>query len=152
MATLDPTAAARWRWLRLMPPALSPLGAVLLQTALAAEALLRGTDYALHHHQPASVLGAIQATAPIWVWGAVFLFGGALLLAGIVHEQWPAAPLGHLILLTTYVSFSLGALIDSATNEMPGGWRTGTTFAALAVMHLVFLYGSWAAWRRRQRA
>lgn len=149
MRAPEPVEVVRWWRFGLKPPAVSILGILLLQTVLAVEALCRGADYVLHHYQPATVLGAIQETAPIWVWGSTLLTGGALLVVGIVHEQWPAAPLGHLCLLTTYIAFSLGALIDAATADTSGGWRTGTTFAALAVMHLVFLYGSWAAWRRR---
>ena len=126
---------------------LSDAAVVTIQVIWTFQALSRGSDLVWHPNPPGNyVIAMASDSAPLTLWGWALIIGAGLVLSGIMWTRLPLASLGHLTLFAVYVALGVGALVDSMTDTIPGGYRSGTSLLAAGALHALYLHGTWRAW------
>lgn len=106
-------------------------------------AIARGWDYLTPPGSPGPAeagrptLSTVEAAAPLWVWGLVFLIGGLVLAVGMLARCHRAVWGGLAWLSCCYVPLSVGIILGAASEPWFDGLRSGTVLilpATLSVM------------------
>ena len=122
-------------------------GVLAIQLAALGTCATRGIDYLRPDVDPASVLSRVQDTAPLSIWGAVFLTATIVVLIGMVG-RWPTViGFGHLIAMLMYAGIAYGLL--QVTGFGPGV-RTPAGLAGAAIFHAALGIGTFAVQRRHE--
>lgn len=121
-----------------------------IQVCVLIAALSRGLDYVLSPID-SKVLNTVEAIAPLWFWGALFIVGAVAGLLGLRFDRSPLAVVGHVILAAIYVGFAAGSFIDVLDSPGIAGWRTPADWAfVFGVIHWGFADASLDLWRERR--
>lgn len=107
----------------------------------------RGLDYLRRDNDPSSVLSRVQDTAPLPVWGAVFLAAATIAAVGLVGRWGTVIAVGHILAMLGYASISFG--LFQVTGLGPG-FRTPWGLAGAAIIHGALGIGLLALLRRRE--
>lgn len=123
----------------------------LAQLVLLCVAVTRGLDYLITPAGSSAALSYIEQSAPLPVWGALFIAFGMTGLAGEwwmsfgeSDRRWIASWTAHAGLAALYFTFAIGALLELFSREPFYGFRTACDWAILGFLHVVFI-------RRRDR-
>lgn len=115
--------------------ALSGSATTILHLSLAAVALVMGGDYISSHIAGVGPETISEQMAPLWVWGALSLTGGALLAVGALNPpRLRVLQVGHVLMGSIYAALGVGELINQANNLPPAGWTEGVSFILLGVI------------------
>ena len=123
---------------------------VAVQACLFIAAITRGLDYASPPAPSSATLSVIERTAPMGAWGALFLAGGIVGIAGLRIDRWPLASMGHVLCLAGYGAFAVGSLIEVLGRSPVEGWRTPVDWLLLAIVHWAFADASIDVWREKR--
>ncbi|QFP94820.1 hypothetical protein SEA_MARSHAWN_34 [Mycobacterium phage Marshawn] len=131
----------------------------IVQLGLLTEAVVRGFNYIRTPLAETSVVyDAAQETAPLAVWGSLFLAFGLLGLAGELwmqhrgrrgttlewsHLAWPSF-VSHIGLMALFAAFAISAFVGVLTRSPVYGFVTPYDFVVFMLVH-------WAFARRRKR-
>lgn len=125
------------------------------QIALLGEAIVRGLNYILAPPTEFVAMNTVQDSAPLWVWGILFIslgvagwFGEALMSGtepyhGQNPRAWPSF-LAHTALMCTYLSIAIGAFVAVVQQHPRYGWLSVYDLLGMAVANWIFA-------RRRRR-
>lgn len=125
-------------------------GAVLVIQLFALIACLtRGLDYLRRDSDPTSVLSKVQDSAPLQLWGAVFVGAVLIVLTGMAGRWGTLVGAGHVLAMVVYGGIAYGLFL--ATGLGPGV-RTPVGLAAAAVLHGALGIGTFAVMRRAEES
>lgn len=139
-------------------------------TILAAQAIIRGTDYLLGDRaETARSLSFAETAMPLPVWGLIFTFGGAAVLWGVWKSKPRAIMSGAGWLMAAYGALAWSLFLKMLDRATPwadfwghvrdpsltlawlqdvvaafpwDGWRTPTTFVTAALIWAAIGWGS----------
>ncbi|QJD50434.1 hypothetical protein SEA_CHRIS_32 [Mycobacterium phage Chris] len=126
----------------------------IVQQALLVEAIVRGFNYMSTPDASSALYTELEQSAPLGVWGALFIFCGVL---GLIGEAWMAydgtvlrwthrawlAFIAHVGLLSLFGAFAFSSMIGVLSREPIYGYVSPYDFAFFALGH-------WAYARRRK--
>lgn len=101
-------------------------------------ALLQGIDYLLRPADSTSLLNAVEAAVPIWVWGIVFAAAGAGGFLAIRRRLWSLAGICHAALFGVYGGVGAGIIISVVQLHQYWGWGAAVLWWVAAVGHALF--------------
>lgn len=109
--------------------------------------LVRGVDYLRPDTDASSVLSRVEESAPLAVWGSLFIAAAVIGLTGLVGRWAPVLAVGHLAAAVAYGAIAYGLFYETGLGP---GVRTpvGLTWAAL--VHASFGFAIFAVLRRRE--
>ncbi|WP_411815481.1 hypothetical protein [Gordonia sp. SND2] len=137
------------RWVRLRVRLIWP-EVVAVQVCLLFAAAWRGLDYLTPPDPASSALSVIEKTAPMTIWGILFLSGGLIGLIGLRFDRWPLAAAGHVLAIAGYGAFAVGSAIEVFGRSPVEGWRTPVDWLMFAIIHWAFADASVDVWRERR--
>lgn len=121
------------------------------QIFLLLEAVVRGLNYLASPPGSSITLNQLELTAPLWVWGWLFITLGAIGLFGEALMSGTKAPLGqiynprawpsffaHSALMFTFITCSVATIVAVAQREPFYGFVGAYDLFAFAVGHWVF--------------
>ncbi|AXH48806.1 minor tail protein [Mycobacterium phage Steamy] len=126
----------------------------VVQIALLVEAIIRGLNYMATPSDYSPIYSAAEQSAPLWVWGWLFITAGVLGLAGEAwmssngsslawnYRAWPSF-VSHIGLMSLFVAFALSSGAGVISREPLYGFISPADFMFFAVAH-------WAFARRRK--
>lgn len=126
------------------------------QFALLIEAVVRGLNYLVTPPRSSDALSQLEQSAPLWIWGYIFivlgvlgLFGEALLSGtdsnGSYNPRaWPSF-LAHGALMFLFAAIAVGTIVGIAQREPFYGFVAPYDLMAFAIGHWIFA-------RRRKNA
>lgn len=124
-------------------------GLFVIQCAVLATCLIRGLDYLRPDLDPTSVLSRVQDSAPLPLWGVVFIAAVVTVLTGMAGGWGTAVGAGHLLAMIVYAGVGYGLLLETGLGP---GVRTPAGLILTAVIHGALGVGTFAAMRRREEA
>lgn len=130
----------------------SPIGLRIGQIALLVEAIVRGINYI--RVPPAArnpiLVNVVEASAPVWVWGTLFITLGVVGLYGEAWlsgtetspgqynpRAWPSF-IAHSALMCAYIGIALGATLLVARQHPGYGWLDPYDLYGLALANWIF--------------
>jgi hypothetical protein len=123
--------ARKWRW---RTSQFVRTDVIFLTALLTVLALVRGFDYATGDDSEGATLSLVEKAFPLPLWGALFMFGGGLIAAGMLLHIHPVVFVGHCLLAVTYAMLTVGLFV-----ALPGfpfdGIRTATGLTAIVWLH-----------------
>ncbi|QJD50333.1 minor tail protein [Mycobacterium phage MarkPhew] len=126
----------------------------IVQQALLVEAIVRGFNYMSTPDASSALYTELEQSAPLGVWGALFITCGVVGLFGEAwlsyngsslqwsHRAWPTF-IAHVGLLALFLAFAVSSLLGVLSREPIYGYVTPYDFAFFALGH-------WAYARRRK--
>lgn len=121
------------------------------QFFLLLEAIVRGLNYLATPQGSSAALTQIELTAPLWVWGALFITLGAIGLYGEALMSGTRAPGGqlynprawpsffaHSALMFTFIAWAVASLVSVSERQPFYGFVGSYDLFAFAVGHWVF--------------
>ena len=116
-------------------------------------ALVRGLDYATHNTDDGlRRLSAVEAAAPIAVWGLIFATAATAGMVGVLTRHARALLVAHVVLWSAYWALAVGVVSDvvhRSGRPFEGmGWSVGALCAGLALALFAHRYRAhpWARW------
>ena len=97
---------------------------LLVQVGFAVQAAARGMDYVLPSPPGPTprVLTVVEASAPLWLWGAGFLLGAGLIVVGLSGGWRWLIVAGHASLGALYIGFGWGMLLAAPIYSWTLAW------------------------------
>jgi len=132
--------SSRWRW---RAATFIRMDVMLVASFLASTATIRGADYisAYFSHRPSTAsLRLIEAAFPLWVWGAWFLTGAVVLIAGMYFRIHPVVFIGHCILFVAYATLGVALFLTLPSFIPPTGIRTSFGMLIPAALHFLYAF------------
>lgn len=126
------------------------------QIALLGEAVIRGLNYKMAPAGGVAAMNTVEASAPLWAWGTLFIGLGVLgwfgeaLLSGTepdMRHHNPRAWLSfivHTALMCVYLAMTAGSFVAVMQQHPRYGWLTTYDLLGMAVANWIFA-------RRRRR-
>jgi len=125
------------------------------QIALLGEAVARGLNYIMAPAGQFTAMNQVEASAPLWGWGSIFISLGVLgwfgeaLMSGTEpsrgHNPRAWVPfLAHLALLCVYAAMTIGSAVAVMQQHPRYGWLNTYDLLGMAVANWIFA-------RRRRR-
>ncbi|KGM18138.1 hypothetical protein [Corynebacterium auriscanis] len=144
----------------------------LLGGIMALQAGNRGVDYLLGDRDTTTnSLTVVEQAMPLWVWGMLFFAGGVLVGVGMWKRHAEPIVTGATLLMATYGALAWGLLLKMIERGTPvraftheaskfdlagmihawpwDGWRTPTSFLAVAIMWGCIAWGTRVMQRAR---
>lgn len=125
------------------------------QIALLGEAVIRGMNYILTPPEEIPAMNSVEASAPLWMWGGLFVGLGVLgwfgeaLMSGTEHvvgdnpRAWPSF-LAHSALMCTYLAMALGSFASVMQQHPRYGWLIAYDLLGATI-------GNWIFAKKRRR-
>lgn len=117
---------------------------VIKASALAA-CLTRGLDYLRRDTDTTSVLSRVQDTAPLPLWGTIFIAAAVIVVIGIAGRWATIVGVGHIVAMLVYAGIAYG--LFQVTGLGPG-LRTPMGLMGAAFIHGALGMGTFAVQRR----
>lgn len=125
------------------------------QIALLGEAVARGLNYIMAPAGQFTAMNQVEASAPLWAWGFIFIGLGVLgwfgeaLMSGTEPGRGPNPRawvpfLAHLALLCVYAAMTIGSAVAVMQQHPRYGWLNTYDLLGMAVANWIFA-------RRRRR-
>lgn len=118
---------------------------LVIKAAALTACLTRGLDYLRRDSDATSVLSRVQDTAPLPMWGAVFLAAVAIVVVGVAGRWATIVGFGHIVAMLVYAGVAYG--LFQVTGFGPGV-RTPMGLIGAAAIHGALGMGTFAVQRR----
>jgi hypothetical protein len=139
----------RWLWRGNWNPEQVSGAVLVVQLGALAGCLIRGLDYMRQNRDTTYVLSRVQDSAPLPVWGGVFIFAAALVIVGMAGHWGNLVGIGHLLAGAVYGGVSYGLFLET---HFGPGVRTPFGLLVASVIHFAFGIGTFAALRQTEES